>query len=117
MEAKARSVSVMWRKEKESNTADTEWGREAAENREKLEDFFLVAEVSEGADVGDDEGHAQLIVRAHLAQSDAAIFEGDAAAFAIVADLRELVLQGAVGDVVADSGGDVEAAARFAAVA
>src|SRR4029077_19505757 len=38
------------------------------------------------------------------------------AALAVLAYLHKLILQGAVGDVVADAGGDVETAAGFAAV-
>src|SRR5258705_49338 len=52
-----------------------------------------------------------------LAEFDAAIFEGEAAAFAVVTDLHKLILQGAIGDVVADAGDYVETATRFAAVA
>src|SRR4029077_9442578 len=85
--------------------------------RRRLEDFFLVAKVPEGSDVGDDESDAELIVGTHLAESNAAVLDGDAAAFAVVADLHELILQGAVGDVVADPGGDIKTAAGFAAVA
>src|SRR5690348_6606329 len=76
-----------------------------------------MAEIPEGADVGNDEGYPELIIGAYLAESKAAIFESEAAAFAIVADLHELALQGAVGDVVADASGDVEAATGFAAIA
>ncbi len=76
-----------------------------------------MAEVSEGANVGDDEGDAELVIGADLAEFDAAVFEGEATAFAVVTDLHELILQGAIGDVVADAGDDVETATRFAAVA
>src|SRR5271163_499775 len=82
-----------------------------------LEDFFLVAEIAEGADVGDDEGDAELVFCADLAEGDAAVFDGEAAAVAVVADLDELVLQGLVGEIVADAGGEVEAGAGFAAIA
>src|SRR4029077_1951318 len=60
---------------------------------------------------------AKLIFRAYLTQGDAPVFHGNAAAAAVVADLNQLILQGAVGEVVADAGGEVEAFASFAAVA
>src|SRR5690242_8098023 len=82
-----------------------------------LENLFLMAEISEGADVGNDEGYAELIVGAHLAEGDTAIFERQAATFSVVADLHELVLQSAIRDVVADAGDGVEAATGFAAIA
>src|SRR5579859_187357 len=97
--------------------AETGERRGAQRKTGGLKDFFLVAEISEGADVGDDEGHAELIVGAHLAESDTAVFQSEAAALAVVAELHQLILQRAVGDVVADAGGDIEAAARFAAIA
>src|SRR5262249_45075369 len=48
-------------------------------------------------------GHAELIFRTDRAEVDAAIFERDAAATAVVIHLHDLVLQYAVGDVVADA--------------
>src|SRR6202790_945682 len=116
MEAKARSLSVIGRKRKEFNTEATEEAQRT-EKTEESEDFFLVAEISEGADISDDEGDAELIIGAHLAKLDTSIFESEAATFAVVADLHELILQRAIGDVVADAGGKVEAAPRFTAVA
>src|SRR6266849_1884570 len=115
MEANARSMSVIGRRKKEFNTEDAEEAQRA--QRRESKDFFLVPEVSEGTYVGDDEGDAELVVGADLAELDAAVFEGEAAAFTVVADLHELILQGAIGDVVADPGNDVETATRFAAVA
>jgi hypothetical protein len=78
---------------------------------------FLTAEITEGADVGDDEGGGEAILGADLAEVDTAVFEGEAAAVAVVADLHELALQGLVGEVVADSGSEIEAFARQVAVA
>src|ERR1700730_15085352 len=57
----------------------------------KLKDFFLVAEISEGADIGDDEGDAKLVIGAHQAELNASIFKSDAATFAVIADLHELI--------------------------
>src|SRR5580692_6320300 len=71
--------------------------------RRELEDFFLAAEITEGADVGDDEGGGEAIFGADLAEVDAAVLESEAAAVSVVADLHELALQGLVGEVVADS--------------
>ena len=88
----------------------------SAVNLFRLKDFFLPAEVSEVADVGDDEGDAKLIVGADLAEFEAAVFEGESAAAAVVADLDELILQGVVGDVVAHTCGDVETLFCIAAV-
>ena len=79
--------------------------------------MFLAAEVSEAADVGDDEGGGEAVFCADLAEVDAAVFEGEAAAVAVVADLDELALEGFVGEVVADAGSEVEAFAGEVAVA
>src|SRR5580693_3062509 len=87
------------------------------ETSRELEDFFLAAEVTEGADVGDDEGGGEAVFCADLAEVDAAVFEGEAAAVAVVADLDELALEGLVGEVVADAGGEIEAFASEVAVA
>lgn len=91
-------------------------GRQGALRRE-LEDVFLAAEISEGADVGDDEGGGEAVFGADLAEVDAAIFEGEAAAAAVVADLHELALQDLVGEIVADTGGEIEAFTRQVSVA
>ena len=82
-----------------------------------LEDAFLAAEITEGADVGDDEGGGKTVFCADLAKVDAAVLEGETAAAAVVADLHELVLQGLVGEVVADTRGEIESPARQVSVA
>src|SRR5207342_1444255 len=46
-----------------------------------------------------------------------AVFEGEAAAVAVVADLDELALESLVGEIVADAGGEIEAFASEVAVA
>ena len=79
--------------------------------------MFLAAEITEAADVGDDEGGGEAILGAHLAEVDTAVFEGEAAAVAVVADLHELALEGLIGEVVADSGSEIESLARQVAVA
>src|SRR5277367_813020 len=99
----------------EFNTEGTEFAEKIG--REELEDFVLAAEVTEGADVGDDEGGGEAVFGADLAEVDAAVFEGEAAAVAVVADLDELALQSFVGEVVADAGGEVETFASEVAVA
>lgn len=83
----------------------------------ELEDFVLAAEITEGADIGDDEGGGEAVFGADLAEVDAAVFEGQAAATAVVADLDELILQDFVGEIVADAGGEIESAAGEIAVA
>ena len=85
--------------------------------RPELEDVFLAAEISEGADVGDDEGGGEAIFGADLAEVDAAILEGEAAAVSVVADLHELALQDLVGEIVANAGGEIESPARQVSVA
>jgi len=67
MEAKASSVSLM------------------------LKRSFPCAGDSEGTDVGDHERDAELILRADLAKVDAAVFEGETAAAAVVTGLDDLV--------------------------
>src|SRR6266851_7901006 len=76
-----------------------------------------MAQIPEIADVRDDERNAELILRAHLPEVDAAIFDGEAAAAAVVAELNDLVLQRLVFEVVAHTGDEVKAFARFAPVA
>src|SRR6266705_625962 len=60
-----------------------------------------MTEISEVTYVRDDERKAKLILRAHLPEVDAAIFDGEAAAAAVVAELNDLVLQSLVLEVVA----------------
>src|SRR5207245_8582159 len=73
-----------------------------------LENPFLAAQIAERSDVREDQGHAELVFRAHLAERDAAVFERDAAAAAVVADLHKLVLQGVLGQIVAVAAGGAE---------
>src|SRR5579863_4214278 len=82
-----------------------------------LKDFVLAAEISEGADVGDDESGGEPIFGADLAEVDAAVLEGEAATTAIVAHLHELALQSLVGEVIAYAGGEIETLARQISVA
>src|SRR6266851_3405395 len=72
--------------------------------------------IFERTDVGDHERDAELILGADLAKVDAAVFEGDAAAVAVVTGLDDLVLQRLIGEVVADAGDEVETLSRFAAI-
>src|SRR5260370_39368186 len=74
-------------------------------------------EMSKSTDVGDDKRNAKLIVCAHHSQIDAPVFHREPATSAIVVQHHELVLQRGVQDVVADSGGDIEALAGKPAVA
>src|SRR6266851_1734745 len=85
--------------------------------RDGLEDFFLMKEIPESADVRDDERDAELILRAHLPEVDAPIFDSEAAAAAVVTELNDLVLQRLVLEIVADTRDEIEALAGFAAVA
>ena len=76
-----------------------------------------MAQIPEGPDVRDDERDAELILRAHLSEVDAAVFDGQAAAIAVITELNNLVLQGFVLEVIAGTGDEIEALARFASVA
>jgi len=49
---------------------------------------LLMAQIPEGTDVGDDERDAELILRAHLPEIDAAIFHSQATATAVVTELK-----------------------------
>jgi len=49
-------------------------------------------------------------------QGDAAVFEGETAAAAVVTGLDDLVLQRLIGEVVADASDEVKTLSRFAAV-
>src|SRR5690348_4538342 len=132
MLAKARSVSFIkamktgasgnlaqssqWAQGEQSN------GRLMTDSRAEmrqgmLEDMFLAAKISEGADIGDDESRGKAILRPDLAEVDAAVLESEAAAAAIVAHLHGLALQGLVGEVVAQARGKIEAFASQASVA
>src|SRR5258708_722814 len=82
-----------------------------------LEDFFLAAQIAEGADIGDGKRDAELILSAYLAEGDAAVFEGEAAAVAVVSDLGDLVLKRGVLKIVADAAGEIKTFAVEAAVA
>ena len=82
-----------------------------------LKDPFLAAQVAKGSDVGDGKRDTKLIFGAHLAQRDAPVFEGKPAAISVVCDLRDLVLQRAVLDVVAHATGEIKAFAIEASVA
>src|SRR3989475_2460291 len=83
----------------------------------QLEDSFLVTEIPEVANVRDDEREAELILRAHLPEVDAAIFDGEATAAAVVTELNDLVLQRLVLEIVAQAGDEIKAFAGFASVA
>jgi len=83
---------------------------------EKLKNAFLASEVTESADVGEDESDAELIFGADGAEGEAAILEGDATAGAVVAELHELVLKEAAAEVVAKAEGGVPASAVELAV-
>ncbi len=79
--------------------------------------MFLAAEVTEGADVGDDEGNAELVFGANGAEGEAAILEGNAATPAVVAELGDLILEEAAAEVVAEAEGAIPAAAVELAIA
>src|ERR1051326_1445324 len=89
---------------------------EVAIMKTSSENTFLVPQISKRPDVRDDKGHPYLIIRTHLPQGQPSIFQGDATTLPVVAHLRKLVLQSARSDVITHPGGDVESAARFAAV-
>src|SRR5216683_1087596 len=74
-------------------------------------------QIPESPDVGDDERDAELIFRTDLPEVDTAIFHSQAAATAVVTELNDLVLQSFVLEIVADTGNEIKALARFAAVA
>src|SRR6266480_3062073 len=114
MDAKARSVSFIGVILNHSRTC-----RRLKRHRQawRLEDSFLMAEIPERANVGDDEGETKLILRAHLSEVDAAIFDSEAAAAAVVTELHDLVLQCLVLKVIAKTGSQIKPLAGFASVA
>src|SRR6266446_1534874 len=105
MEAKARSVSFIGATLNHTRRCHAEAARYKCQ---PSKNFFLVAKIPEGADIGDDEGDSELIFRAHLAEGDAAVFHGQAATSAVVAGLRQLILQSICGQVVTDARGRAE---------
>src|SRR5690242_2694854 len=104
-----RTTLFRWdyRKQSREEGPGRKIGKEARRDRAS-EDMFLAAEIPEGADVGDDEGGGEAVFGADRAEVDAAVFESEAAAATVVADLDELALEGLVGEIVADSGGEIE---------
>src|SRR6266478_1881342 len=74
-------------------------------------------QIPERADVRDNERDAELILRTYLAEVDAPIFDGDAAASPVVTELHDLVLQRLVVEVVADTRDEIKTLAGFASVA
>jgi len=90
--------------------------RIGAKGEGNLEQFFVASEVAERPDIGDEKCHAELIFGAHVAQRYATVFERKTAAAAVVIDLHDLVLECAVGDVVAEAGDSIKAFAIQRAV-
>src|SRR5438552_2445474 len=76
-----------------------------------------MAQIPEGADVRDDECETELIFRAHLPEVDAPILDGEPAAAPVVTHLNNLILQCLVFEIVAETGNQIKASARLAAVA
>src|SRR5690348_3388947 len=76
-----------------------------------------MAQIPKGADVRDDECKTKLIFRAHLPEVDAPVLDSKSAAAAVEAYLDDLVLQRLVFEIVAETGNQIEASARFAAIA
>src|SRR6266705_826285 len=80
MEAKARSASFIGATLNHTRRCRAEAPRYKCQ---PSINFFLVAKIPEGTDISDDEGDAELIFRAHLADGDAAVFDGQAATSAV----------------------------------
>src|ERR1700676_957589 len=76
-----------------------------------------MSEITEIAQIGQNEGHAKLVLGAHRGELDAAIFESQAAAATVIVYLDEFVLQGFREQIVTEAGGNVQACARDVAVA
>src|SRR5260370_841730 len=114
MDANATSESLMG---VSLNHGRRDSGQNPVLHKPRLEDSFLMTEISEGADVRDDKRQAELILLAHLAEVDATVLEGQAAAAAIVTELHDLALQCLVLEVVAETGDEIQAFAGFASVA
>src|SRR5690349_15014305 len=82
-----------------------------------LEHFLLAPQIAEGSDVSNDQGHAELVLRAHLPESQPPVLKSQPAAGAIVADLHQLVLQQLLLDVVTEPERGVKAAAVQVSIA
>src|SRR5205823_8966740 len=79
---------------------------------------FLAAQIAEGADVGQAEREADLVlIRADSAQGKAAIFHADADAAPVIAGLRGSILQPGEVGIPADAAGKADAALVGMAVA
>src|SRR5580704_600653 len=96
------------------NVRKTELRKKAGDKG--LKNALLAAEITEGADVGDDECGGKAVFRAHLAQVDAAVLKGQAAAVSVVADLNDLTLQRLVCEIIAHACGEIESFAGQVAV-
>ena len=75
-----------------------------------LVEALLLAEVAEGADVGEAEAEAELVFVADGAEGEAAVFEGGAAAVPVVGGLDSGVLQEVEVGVEAEARGATETA-------
>src|SRR5260370_32712839 len=81
-----------------------------------LKKLFLMAQVSESADVRDNECETELVLCPYLSEVDAPILDGESAAAPVVTHLDDLVLQRLVFEIVAETGNQIKTSTRFAAV-
>src|SRR5438477_1066701 len=82
-------------------------------NSPALKNPLLTPQIPKRPDIRDNKRHAKLIVRTHLSQRDPPVLQRQPAATPVVADLHQLVLQGAIRQVVADPGSEVESFPRL----
>src|SRR5467141_953393 len=101
---------------KPSRRAGSQRYGDGASSPRPLEQLFLPPQISERPDVGNDQGDAELVLRAHLPKGQAAILDRDSAAGAVVADLHQLILQVLLLNVVAHAKRGVPAPAVQVAV-
>src|SRR6266446_9445492 len=115
MDGKARSVSFMGVTLNHSRRYpdSISWQHTSS----PLKKLFLMAQVSESADVRDNECETELVLCTYLSEVDAPILDGESAAAPVVTHLDDLVLQRLVFEIVAETGNRIKTSARFAAVA
>src|SRR5689334_13545470 len=76
---------------------------------ERLEHAFLPTQGSKGADIGDEQRRAKLVVVAKRPQCQTAVFKADSTTTSIVACLHHFVLQRALDRIIGERGGCVPA--------
>src|ERR1700683_811615 len=80
------------------------------------ENLFLPAQIPRRTKIGDEQHNPVLVLAAHRAERELAVFEPDAAARTVVGNLRHLILEVVLRQIVADPDRSIPSAAILFAV-